>query len=190
MKSPPSSGTTHKPRASDILLRLIVIFICSALAPVAQNSPRSRVAYSFTIPIGIAVGYILAESDTTFADRMLARNISTRGKVSVGSVVTPPFITSAGIVIVLVTPSRRRAIVTAWAVLLSWCPYLVVLADAQLNYQFRWWEVAMVVPLCVCMVRSVPRDPSRCSKCGYDLSGISAAKCPECGEAISVGVPS
>ena len=33
-------------------------------------------------------------------------------------------------------------------------------------------------------VRPLPADPTRCANCNYDLAGLSAAICPECGERI------
>lgn len=48
-----------------------------------------------------------------------------------------------------------------------------------------WWVIfnLVLVPLDIARVRPVPATV--CGDCGYDLTGLRAGTCPECGRAMS-----
>jgi hypothetical protein len=61
--------------------------------------------------------------------------------------------------------------VPGWALRLPlWIP-IVILGGAA---GWLWW-------------RHLGRSPHQCATCGYDLSGLDAARCPECGRAPAGG---
>lgn len=54
------------------------------------------------------------------------------------------------------------------------------------------WVPILVLGLVAARLWKIDRvkKPGSCTKCGYDLTGLAASACPECGQALPAAKPS
>lgn len=71
------------------------------------------------------------------------------------------------------TASNTTAVFSSWSVRVPlWIPFLLLASPCA----WFWY-------------RHFNRTPGICESCGYDLRGLTAGKCPECGESVSSHPP-
>jgi len=83
----------------------------------------------------------------------------------------------------------------AWLCFIGWLlnPNYSLTVHGISSNPMLMWGVLMVITSCVMLsvvaARTPARDPSRCSACGYDLTGNVSGVCPECGLSITEPAP-
>lgn len=73
-----------------------------------------------------------------------------------------------------------------------WFSSLLVSGGSGLRIYLPFWLPAAIAGLALLRSRAPPGPPPAylCVQCGYDLRGISAARCPECGTPVPADSPS
>ncbi|MBC7834726.1 MAG: hypothetical protein H7Y88_06445 [Phycisphaerales bacterium] len=91
-----------------------------------------------------------------------------------------------GAMLLLITTRSWRVMASAVGATLLSATGIWFEPDYLVNLVVHFWYLWIGLTLWIWMARSPQYRPGQCRRCGYDLAGLAAAVCPECGAARTI----